>query len=1011
MRIFPAREGIPMHSSLWKLLTAAGIIGIGTFVVLEVEKRITESRKWSQSAETQSAELGSAGAEKDTSITPDAESEFDRMVRSELLDSPEEFDKPGTGAGMPAPPAGDEKFVGVVDQNVNKEDLTDGGNPFSMDEPELEEPAVSSTPQPVAEPLGGTASSAAFASDDKANAESAVQPVSFEPEKTAPPATSVASNPPAKTASDVPTSPASNGTGVEKSSLVNATNNVATKSGAKSGTATSKYTFFGSNQPNDTIQKTAEVKKDAKSVPAPRTESPQIPVKEAATAMPAVAKASADEPLLSFPAPVPDVTQPAAGTPDEAFERTPFDEDTPKPIERNPPGDSPSGTTTPDLDTPTFPPFDSDPNPTPERPATDPQTSPSATDPRLDTPGLGTPGTEDPFTTDSDEQPVPRPDSDRTIPRRDRPETDPFPEPTYRDRTSPPFDGSDPLDSPTDRTDRDRRDRDGTGRDSSDFDSGTTIPPARRDSGTRTDEPFEMDDTNDNGRPLDDPPFGDGSEVRPLPSADDIPLPGSRPRPRPDGGRTDSRTTEVSRSEVLRPQLTIQKMAPNTASVGVPHKYTIVVANEGQESASDVLVEDQLGAEATLVDSRPVAEYDRQEGKLSWRIPRLDANEKREIVVTIKPTGEGTLDGVATVGFKAQVKSETVITAPRVELEVTGPEDAKVGSEVQLQFVIRNRGISDASNVILRSVLPPALQHSEGADLEYEIATLRAGDQEIVDLTVVAAEPGDRVLVSAEITANGVSISKGRTEIEVVGAQLTLERRGPERRFVGRSALYQNVVTNESKFEAVNSTVVEEIPEGSRFVSASNAGSYDAQKRLVTWAIPRLPAGKQLALEVELVTDEAGEVESIVEVVEDAGFRTPLTQNTKVTVEDLHNVTADISRQDEPVAVGEQFGFTVTIENRGTAVARNVQMSIQVPQEIEVLAAGTKKLKGDLFAGNLVRYQNVPEIQPNQKVTFQIKLQGRQKVRNAPVKASLIYDEMPEPLVVSESVTVFDDRP
>jgi uncharacterized repeat protein (TIGR01451 family) len=363
------------------------------------------------------------------------------------------------------------------------------------------------------------------------------------------------------------------------------------------------------------------------------------------------------------------------------------------------------------------------------------------------------------------------------------------------------------------------------------------------------------------------------------------------------------------------------------------------------------------------------------------------------------------------VGYKAQVKSETVITAPQVELEVTGPVDAKVGGEVPLQFIIRNRGSSDASNVILRSVLPPALQHPEGADLEYEIATLRAGDQEIVDLAVVAAEPGDRVLVSAEITANGASLAKGRTEIEVVGAQLQLERRGPERRFVGRSALYQNVVTNDSRFEALNATVVEEIPEASRFVSASNGGSYDAQTRRVKWSIPRLPAGKQLALEIELVTDEAGEVESVVEVVEDAGFRTPLTQNTKVTVEDLHNVTADISRQDEPVAVGEQFGFTVTIENRGTAVARNVLMTVQVPLEIRVLAAGTKQVKGNLFANNLVKYDTVPEIQPNEKVTFQIKLQGQQPIRNAPVKASLTYDEMTEPLVVSESVTVFDDRP
>lgn len=498
----------------------------------------------------------------------------------------------------------------------------------------------------------------------------------------------------------------------------------------------------------------------------------------------------------------------------------------------------------------------------------------------------------------------------------------------------------------------------------------------------------------------------EGSDVRPLPSADDIPLPDDRPEMR----RRDDRTLPAQ-TEVLRPQLTIQKIAPGTASVGVSHKYTIVVANEGQAPAYDVIVEDALGSAATLVDSRPVAEYDRQTEKLSWRIAELAPNQKREIVVTITPTGEGTLDGVATVGFKAQVKSATVITAPKIELEVSGPQDAKVGGEVPLQFTIRNRGTSDAANVVLRSVLPPALQHSEGADLEYEVQVLRAGDQEVVDLIVIAAEPGERVLVSAEVTSNGVSLSKGRTEIEVVGAQLTLERRGPERRFVGRPALYQNVVSNESRFEAVNATVVEEIPEGTRFVSASNGGNYNAQNRRVTWTIPRLQAGKQIALEIELVTEQAGDVEAMVEVMEDAGFRTPLTQNTSVTVEDLHNVTADISRLDEPVAVGEQFGFTVTIENRGTAVARNVMMSVQVPLEIKVLAAGTRTIKGNLFAGNLVKYDTVPEIQPNAKVTFQIKLQGQNPSRNAPVKASLTYDEMPEPLVVSESVTIFDDRP
>ena len=149
----------------------------------------------------------------------------------------------------------------------------------------------------------------------------------------------------------------------------------------------------------------------------------------------------------------------------------------------------------------------------------------------------------------------------------------------------------------------------------------------------------------------------------------------------------------------------------------------------------------------------------------------------------------------------------------------------------------------------------------------------------------------------------------------------------------------------------------------------------------------------------------------MVEVTENAGFRTPLTENTIVTVEDIHNVTADISRQDDPVAIGDRFGFTVTIDNRGTAMARNIELSVQVPPELKILAAGTRDVPGKLFPGNLVKYTKVPEIQSNGQMTFQLTLQGESPVRNARVQAFLKCDEMTEALIVSESVTVFDDQP
>lgn len=944
-----------MQSSLWKLLTAAGIIGIGTLVVLEVQNRLP-----ARNSTVNGVTVQSSGTE--ISVTPDATTPFDEELAAASIadgaNSPDKFDGPGVGVGKPAPPADNSQFYGASEERtVHKDELTDNTSPFavSLTEPEeMESTELSAT---------GEAASADFETDTTSAAGSpatvaktSVKVASFRPDE----ASADESKNSAGDSGTVMELPAAG----DDAPVVPFPDEIAeTKTTASAAGNSSK-----DNKPSD--------KKTVLFFPNGRkSEAKGAPSTAASTTTPAATPpaASVDSSLAaSNPAPATTSVLQPTPTSDADVPPTTFASDTsanvsaaakasrtsvvPKPVQS-------VQRTSATSDEPSF--FLPDPVPD--------VTSPPAASPRL--PGRDpeeelpsfepAPFDPDPETTDTPAPPL------SGTPMEDE-EALPF----MPDESAAP--ALDPADVPLPSTDGSVRERE-----------------------------FEPDDT---GSPLPfepDPAAPRQDDSLPLPAADDLPRPGTS-RPARESGSVESTRTV---SEVMRPQLTIQKKAPNTATVGVAHDYTILVTNEGASSAYDVVVEDELGGAAEFVQSKPVAEYNRATDQLNWSFRELRAGEKKEITVRIRPTGEGTLDGVATVKFKAQVKSATVITAPKLELQLTGPSEVKVGDEVQLTYSIRNRGSGDASNVVLRSVLPPGLKHPEGGDLEYEIENLPAGGSENVDLTVVAAEPGDLILVSAEVTSSGISAAKAKTEIEVVGAQLTLERLGPERRYVGRSATYQNIVTNDSRFEAVNANVVEEVPQGLRFVSASGGGVYNPDNRRIQWSIPKLAAGKQLVLEVELIAEEAGQMETIVEVTENAGFRTPLTENTIVIVEDLHNVTADISRQDEPVQVGERFGFTVTIDNRGTAVARNVEMSVQVPTELKVLAAGTRQVPGKLMPGNIVKYNRVLEIGPNEQMTFQLTLQGQQAVKNAVVEAFLKYDEMQKPLIVSESVTVYDDRP
>ncbi|MCP4171051.1 MAG: hypothetical protein GY758_09810, partial [Fuerstiella sp.] len=451
------------------------------------------------------------------------------------------------------------------------------------------------------------------------------------------------------------------------------------------------------------------------------------------------------------------------------------------------------------------------------------------------------------------------------------------------------------------------------------------------------------------------------------------------------------------------------KTAPENASVGTPLDYSILVRNEGDATAFEVIVEDEVNAGVEVNGARPQPDLDRTTGKLIWHFDSIKPGETEEIRVQVTPTGEGKLDGIASVKFKARVKATTLITAPKLRLKMAGPKEVRLGEEVSYRYIIANEGTGEARDVVLRTVLPNGggFNHPQGRDLEYEIQSMRPGEQREIILSVVAGEPGEHQ-TNAELTANGGANDQAAWQTNVIGAQLQIVRRGPKRRYVGHPGVYENVVTNETNFDAIDAKVVEQVPEGMRFISADNGGHYSEASRSVTWNLDRIGAGQQMLLQIELMPTSAGSRESTVTILENAGFRSDDYVSTTV-VEDLHNVSADISQLDGPIAMGETFGFTITIDNRGTADASDVELTIAVPEEIQVVGAGSAEVQAKLLAGNLVQYNVIVRIASGQKQSFQVKMMGARPVRNGVVKASVRYRQMEEPLVVSESVTVYRD--
>lgn len=482
-----------------------------------------------------------------------------------------------------------------------------------------------------------------------------------------------------------------------------------------------------------------------------------------------------------------------------------------------------------------------------------------------------------------------------------------------------------------------------------------------------------------------------------------------------DNSRRRSRGSIVPASasapvSVLQPHLTVRKDMPESATLGVPLTYTLVVTNEGSSIAKNIIVEDSVPETARIEDVNPPVEFVEGSRTLQWEFAELEAGATQRIQVRLVPTDRGILDTVATVRFKAEVKTKTIIRAPKLVLQVDVKPEVKLGNETQLRFLARNEGDGTAHDVVLRSNLPAGLRHPIGDDLEYSIGTLEPNEEREVILDVVAAEPGN-FSSRSEIIADGAASGSADTKIHIVGQQVEILRQGPPKRYVNRSAVYSNILTNDTAFPASDIVVVETVPSGMKFEKASHNGAWNPEDSTVVWRLRELPAGETTTLKIELLARTAGKQESTVTVIENAGFKSAATHIT--AVEDINHMGARISGNDRPVAVGEVFSFDITVQNRGTTQATGVVLTIDLPPGIKGMSTGKNGPQARPYREGdrtLIRFDPV-EIAASDEMVFRVNLKATGKMTDESVHARIRYDQTGKELVTTESVTAYFNGP
>ena len=406
------------------------------------------------------------------------------------------------------------------------------------------------------------------------------------------------------------------------------------------------------------------------------------------------------------------------------------------------------------------------------------------------------------------------------------------------------------------------------------------------------------------------------------------------------------------------PQVAIQKIAPREIQVGRPAVFRVVVRNTGPLPANEVEVRNQVPRGTRLMNTTPPASQNAR-GELVWSLGTLKPGGETAVEMQVMPTDEGKVGSVASVRFQTDATARSIVTRPKLVVETQGANRVLVGDEAVLTFTVSNPGSGLATGVVLAEHIPAGLKHPGGAELEYTVGDLKPGDRRQLQLRLKAVQAGNIAnVITARADAN--LRVQHRFNLEVLSPQLDVALAGPKRRYLEREATYQVSVSNPGTAPARQIELVAYLPQGLKFLNASNSGRYDENTRAVYWRLEELPVNQHGTVELVTLPVEAGQFSIKVRGAAQRGLTSEKEQ--PVLVEGLAAVLFQLSHTKDPVEVGGETTYEITVVNQGSKASANLQLSILLPAELKPLAAeGPTRYT---IENNKVVFENLPQLAP-----------------------------------------------
>jgi len=463
--------------------------------------------------------------------------------------------------------------------------------------------------------------------------------------------------------------------------------------------------------------------------------------------------------------------------------------------------------------------------------------------------------------------------------------------------------------------------------------------------------------------------------------------------------QTPANFSAIGNIQTKVPVLQVEVANPTDINVGKTAAFVVVVKNVGDTLAEGVVVRTTLPATVDFerASIKPEAV---EEGAVRFYLGDLKANSQKQITLNLLPTKKGPVDLDTRVSFSTSTQSSMRVRESKLKIAIYGPEQAIFGKNVIYKLVVTNKGDGPAENVNIMPNVPESLMADENAGRALTIGTLPAGQSRELTYNVGAIAQGTVDLAFSAIDANG-NKSDVKTALQILRPMLKVDIAGPTLRYLNRTGNFEIRVSNPGDAPATNVQVVAAVPPGLRINAIAKAAKYDRDANTLTWMVPSINAGGRVVLPMKATATQIGEQVQTVVAMNKIG----LSANAEVTTQVISrpNIWATVVNDEPATEIYQPTTITVLVGNRGSNIAENVAITVDLPEGLEAMPADEIQSEG-----NKLRFEPITlAIGEQRELTFQA------LARNAgehTVRVSFQSEVMSRPLNAEGIAFVYDDK-